>query len=68
MKRTIYLCGELGQHRSKMTGQPWGKTVSLNHHMQTGFSGAQCSLLSSRYQQFFLFVSSNKEHLHLDWK
>jgi hypothetical protein len=61
---TLYLCGELGQYVSKMTGQPWGKTVSLNRHMQTGF-GAQCSLLSSTYQ-VFLFVLSDKEHLHLD--
>jgi len=67
MKQIIYLCGELGQHRSKMTGQSGGKTVSLNHHMQTSFR-AKCSLLSRRYQQFFLFVSSDKEHLHLDWK
>lgn len=48
MKQTIYLYSELGHCRSKITGKPWGKTVSLNRHMQTGF-GAQCSLLSSRY-------------------
>jgi hypothetical protein len=37
MKQTIYLCGELGQHKNKITGQPWGKTASLKRHVQTGF-------------------------------
>jgi hypothetical protein len=65
MTQSLYLCGEPGQHSSKMAGKTWGKIVSLDHHMQTGF-GAQ-------YIVFYQIGTSSSscsrqvmEHLHLD--